>query len=531
MSHFSVLVCVPGDTDLSQLEDVMADILAPYDEGRRVEPYRDYEEGSPEDYWWVSSVRRGAEHHRDGTGLKPHNPNMIGSFSTAETRRTPDEQRAEFAEDARWAERLGMHPDWETVVRLYNEKYHPGNELAAAGDTGDSERLHYEPESGRAYTWSTYNPETYGMVCCPGGEGRKEDQPTWDEVLRVLRGNEASGGVSPGEANPRQAVRVLQDLHAGTQSSTNAGAAQAMAPSTDLRNHARGVRPALVGTGRSVRDLSGGAAGSTVAGTGPGDDSRGGPLSSDGRGEGPVVCPVQQHSWDGQGRHILANCGNPLPHEPHQRASGLLGGSKWDYWRIGGRWGGYFPVKVEGPGLVYGANSWDSPKETPDGPRCDGGPIRLLDFEAMREDAATKAHDRYDRWEKVCADTPPAKSWSHFIGLVEVKEIDINTARRQYHEQPRIVAAKKADLDQWDGCVVDEFLSDRDEYVAAARRAAVPGYALVTLDREWVAPGRMGWFGMSSDEPGERGGYHIAVNTYLDQLDPGTLLVAVDCHI
>jgi hypothetical protein len=67
--------------------------------------------------------------------------------------------------------------------------------------------------------------------------------------------------------------------------------------------------------------------------------------------------------------------------------------------------------------------------------------------------------------------------------------------------------------------------------VHAARRAAVPGYALVTLEREWVAPGRMGWFGMSSDGPGEKTGYHIAVNAYLDALDPNAYVVLVDCHI
>lgn len=149
----------------------------------------------------------------------------------------------------------------------------------------------------------------------------------------------------------------------------------------------------------------------------------------------------------------------------------------------------------------------------------------------MRDAAAREANARYDKWEAISAATPVAQSWSHFTGLVEVGEIDIKTARSQYHSQPRIAAAKAADLENWDGCVVDEFLPPREEYVAEARCGAVPAYALVTLDREWVAPGRMGWFGMSSDGPGERSGYRIAVNTYLDQLDPDTFLVVVDCHI
>jgi hypothetical protein len=53
----------------------------------------------------------------------------------------------------------------------------------------------------------------------------------------------------------------------------------------------------------------------------------------------------------------------------------------------------------------------------------------------------------------------------------------------------------------------------------------------VTLDGEWVAPGEMGWWGMSSDGPGEREGYRIAVNKYIDSLSPKTWLVVLDCHI
>jgi hypothetical protein len=362
MSHFGVLTCVPGDTDLSKLEDVLGDILAPWDEGLEVQPYRRHEDGSPGDFWWVRSVRRGAELHHAGGGLDAEDRrSALASRPPA----TVEEKRAEYAEDARWAERLGERPTWGDVVRLYNEKYHPGNEVAPVGDTSDSERLHYEPESDRAYTWSTYNPE-----------------------------------------------------------------------------------------------------------------------------------------------------------------------SKWDYWRIGGRWAGHFVAKQMVADLVFSARGWDSPKPADDGLlRCDGGRLSLLDLDAMRDVAAREAHARYDKWEAISAETPSAKPWSHFGGLAELKEITLDEARRRYHSQPRVERAHRDEEFRWGECVIDEFLPPRDEYVAEARRGAVPGYALVTLDREWVAPGRMGWFGMSSDGPGERSGYCVAVNSYLDQLDPATFVVVVDCHI
>jgi hypothetical protein len=367
MSHFSVLVCLPGNTDLPKLDHVLSEVMEPWDENRRVEPYRDYEDGSPDEFWWVRSVRHGAEHHCNGTGIRPHDPNVLGYSTDGPVRETPEQQRAAFAEDARYAEQLGDQPGWELVVRLYNEKYHPGNALAEVTDDSDSERLHYDPETNRAYTISTCNPE-----------------------------------------------------------------------------------------------------------------------------------------------------------------------SMWDYWRIGGRWRNYFVAHDLAAGLVTAHRSWDSPPEPTDRLgviRCDGGPISALDFEAMRRAEEREAHKRYDRWETVAAAHPPARSWSEFCSRAELGEIGWDEARQAYGAQPLIAAWREDRDNMFGGCPLAEFLPPREEYVAEARRGAVPGYALVTLDREWVAPGRMGWFGMSTDSTGEKSAYRIGVNQYLDQLDPSTVVVVLDCHI
>lgn len=363
MSHFPVLICLPADTELPDLRDAIAERMETWNESRDVEPYRNHEDGAPEHFWWVKSVRRGAEHHRHGTGVKPYRPDELG-WSSDSSKLAEDEQRAEFARDAELSERLGEHPTWETVAKLYNERFgHHGSEIAANGDDGDSERLRYEPETGRAYTMSTYNPE-----------------------------------------------------------------------------------------------------------------------------------------------------------------------SKWDYWRIGGRWKDYFIAKAYEPGLIFGDRSWDSPKPTHIRERrCDGARIERLDFEAMRTEAERKAAKRYSEWEKVAAKHPPARGWDHFVGLVEAGALPIDTARREYREQPLIAEWDRRG--EWGDCPVTEFLPPREEYLAIARCGAVPAYALVTLDREWIAPGRMGWFGMSTDGPGDREGYHAAVNQYLDQTNPATLLVVLDCHI
>jgi hypothetical protein len=206
--------------------------------------------------------------------------------------------------------------------------------------------------------------------------------------------------------------------------------------------------------------------------------------------------------------------------------------AKWDYWRIGGRWRGYFHVAQRGPGVVYSDRSWDSPAEDFSPDRCDGGRKRQLNFESMRADAAVKANERYDRWEEISAYTPPARAWADVVSEVEVGTLTIEQARNLYHNQPRIRAAKSTKLDHgWGECVVSEFLPGRDEYIAEARLGAVPGYALVTLEGQWLAPGRMGWFGMSSDESGDRNAYRIAANRYLEDLAPDRIVVVLDCHI
>lgn len=363
MTHYTVMVCLPGT--VTDIDAAISLAMAPYDENMTVEPRRDYEEGTPEDHWFVSSIRRNAEHLREGTGVKPYDPDGFFSYSSDRSKKTPDEQRAEFAEWAALEAQLDNPVTWPTVAKLHNERY-DHQERDEDGDL-NREMLHVD-EDGRAYTWTTYNPD-----------------------------------------------------------------------------------------------------------------------------------------------------------------------SKWDYWRIGGRWSGYFIAKVMAPELLQPEQHWDGPRVAELGrTNCDGGPKRLLDFEAKREAAGIEADERYSRYEKLVSEHGTAKPWSHFYGLVEVKALDWDAARAQYGEQPLIFAHRQLPYEEQltgMGCIVDEFFLPRVEYILAARAGAMPAYATLTLSGEWAAPGRMGWWGASSDERGDREAYHVAMNKYLDELKPDTLLVVLDAHI
>lgn len=356
MSHFGTLVCLPADTKMPELEAVLDNVMARWDENREVEPYRDYETDAPQDATAVWYIRSQAEHHRNGTGVLPYEPDMLG-WSSASSKLTPDEQRAKFAEAAKIEATFPEVITWEFAARFTNEHYNY--------EPDNPSYLHLD-EDGRAYTLSTLNPER-----------------------------------------------------------------------------------------------------------------------------------------------------------------------KWDYWRIGGRWRNYFVAREAVPNLIRSERSWDSPAEGPvvDRLRVDGGPIGSLDFDVMRDEWAATQLARFDRWREIVAEHGEPPAWRDLMGLRDLGEMDMDTARRTYNTHPAIVEARNADISGWGEGPEEEFGTTREEFERLARLAAVPSYALVTLDGEWMAPGQMGWFGMSSDEAGEREAYRIEANRYLESLDPSVLLVVLDLHI
>lgn len=204
--------------------------------------------------------------------------------------------------------------------------------------------------------------------------------------------------------------------------------------------------------------------------------------------------------------------------------------SKWDWWTIGGRWTGYFrfhkehaKVVLRGePGLMTSPSDWD---------HCDGGPKYALDLERMRKEAGEKARKRYHEYQELVKDTPEAMTWKSFTDNIS-DSYTINNARQEYHSQPRIAKLEGTEFAGFfSEDSAEEFAVNEDKYALRAERAAIPGYALVTPDGHWMAPGKMGWWGMASDEGEDRAKYLEKVNSYIDSLPDDMWLIQVDCHI
>lgn len=208
--------------------------------------------------------------------------------------------------------------------------------------------------------------------------------------------------------------------------------------------------------------------------------------------------------------------------------------SKWDWYLIGGRWTGYFRVRPEwiGDEALIGGRPGTMTEANTDRERCDGGPKRMLDFEAMRDWAEVDEGAKWKAFHAIADQHPDTRSWAQFVERVndEGDPLTIAEAREDYHAQPGVVALRETDF-MWNSDPYAKFSVDLATYQANARRDAVPGWSLLTLDGQWREKGRMGWFGMSDATNETTAAFKTWANEYLESLDDDVILVAVDVHI
>jgi hypothetical protein len=154
--------------------------------------------------------------------------------------------------------------------------------------------------------------------------------------------------------------------------------------------------------------------------------------------------------------------------------------AKWDWYSVGGRWTGYFPLR--------------------DGTSGETGSPGLM--------------------------TPDPKA-----NALEAHPDDIDAARKVFTTQEAIVDYEERlqarGQHRW-GCVA-EFGFDRDAYLKRRRRKALVPFAVVK-DGEWYEKGKRGWWASVSDEKDENV-WVDQVAALFDGLDPETTVTMVDCHI
>lgn len=209
--------------------------------------------------------------------------------------------------------------------------------------------------------------------------------------------------------------------------------------------------------------------------------------------------------------------------------------SKWDWWSIGGRWGGALWYKPGCADLVIDPDTGPAASgETPgvQAGTCNGGPKHALDLERTRQAAEDKARENHGKWQELTSGLPEARPWSHFREMIDVVPgYDVNKARQEFQAQPVAQALRGTDFDWVLADAIEKYARPLEDIVAEARAGAVPGYALVRRNGSWLAPGEMGWWAISSDNEASRAAYHDAANAYVDSLPDDAWLIMVDCHI
>jgi len=198
--------------------------------------------------------------------------------------------------------------------------------------------------------------------------------------------------------------------------------------------------------------------------------------------------------------------------------------AKWDWFQLGGRWTGFFKLKHACPGTKGEAGIFCQPARQG---YADQALKKNIDLAGMRKDAEEEAAKLYDRAMLVLEKLPPNLTWSEVYEQYQSEEDGGARARDIYWSQPRCQAWKNQSKDESGS--PDPFLLSRTDFVERAGWRSFCTFA-VLLDGKWYEQGRMGWFGVSSDNKEETEWLQFIRKT-LEQTPPDTQISVYDCHI
>ncbi len=213
--------------------------------------------------------------------------------------------------------------------------------------------------------------------------------------------------------------------------------------------------------------------------------------------------------------------------------------AEWDWWVMGGRYSQRLLMRPgTGPATLYEEPDYgfgglfglarNKPEKPPVNPLAtDQVLLRDLDFEALRERGRSKGVELWDRAHAAVDGLAPVRSFKDILAELPNQH---DVARKVYWAQPVVVALKAAFPDDWDlDTPLEALTMTRDEWGEYQADVELSSFALLH-EGQWSQRGRMGWWGMVSDEKGRRGwSRHLA--ELLQGLPGEYCLTVVDCHI
>ena len=162
----------------------------------------------------------------------------------------------------------------------------------------------------------------------------------------------------------------------------------------------------------------------------------------------------------------------------------------------------------------------------PAGHTAAGGSVQLLDLDAMRAAARRSWHYRWTLWQRVVADTTPARPYWRFLDRHRAApaRYPLAEAQRHYLAQPRIAAmltynALPNKIMELPTGHLEAFQTGEHSYAHLGWLSAVPGDAVLCLDGSYLT--------VRTDHLATRLAYLAEANRRLAALGPRDHLVAL----
>lgn len=162
----------------------------------------------------------------------------------------------------------------------------------------------------------------------------------------------------------------------------------------------------------------------------------------------------------------------------------------------------------------------------PDKDTAAGGPVRLLDLDAMREDLAERYWNRWQLWQQIVAGSPEARPWWHFYDrhAADPDKYTWEHARHGFASQPQVARmltynAHPGRPTELPTDHLDAFYAGPHAYSTYGWLQAVPADTMLTVDGRLLAPISRRYLDQLD--------YLRAVNDHLNSLADTAVLVAV----
>lgn len=201
--------------------------------------------------------------------------------------------------------------------------------------------------------------------------------------------------------------------------------------------------------------------------------------------------------------------------------------AKWDWYKIGGRWTGFFK-SFNGRGFRGEPGLMTEMAKVGYADQIKKGDV---DFAGMRQEKEEAAAILYDKVITIVGCHEPQVPWSELLKTMFVTK-GRDKAIKFYHGQARVKAMaeyNQANGHEYAGLELDEFVVSREEFIKSRGDMVGIPFAVVK-DGEWYEKGEMGWWGAVHNEE-DQATWNTKVSEMIAALPNDTLLTLMDCHI